>query len=164
MEPRNRFQGIYSASLWRPGGRYDNPIPTRFPAPIDGLKIPALVSLFALVHCPCLSMSTVSSRKNTYCGKSRIYPRHISFTGTSLFLSACKLVFYWNRRLAKLPTLVQCYSSYGLKNVGGRQEPGYVSICIIFPRYTVRNLLSLHIVNISYYYSLPYKRIVRNML
>ncbi len=40
-EPRNRFQGISSASLCSLAGRYDNPIPTRFLAPIDCLKIPA---------------------------------------------------------------------------------------------------------------------------
>jgi hypothetical protein len=38
MEPRNRFQWMNSASL---AGRYDNPIITRFLAPIDFLKIPA---------------------------------------------------------------------------------------------------------------------------
>ncbi len=43
MEPRNRFQGINSASLCSPAGRYDNPIPTRFLAPIECLKIPAQV-------------------------------------------------------------------------------------------------------------------------
>jgi hypothetical protein len=37
-EPRNRFQGIKSASLCSLAGRYDNPIPTRFLAPIDCLK------------------------------------------------------------------------------------------------------------------------------
>ncbi len=39
-ELRNRFQGINSASLWSLGGRYDNPIPTRFRAPIVCFKIP----------------------------------------------------------------------------------------------------------------------------
>jgi hypothetical protein len=43
MEPRNRCQGINSASLCSMAGRYDNPIPTRCLAPIDFLKIPALV-------------------------------------------------------------------------------------------------------------------------
>jgi hypothetical protein len=38
MEPRNRFQGINSASLYSRAGRYDNPIPTRCLAPIDFLK------------------------------------------------------------------------------------------------------------------------------
>jgi hypothetical protein len=42
MEPRNRFQWMNSASLCSLAGRYDNPIPTRFLAPIDCLKIPAL--------------------------------------------------------------------------------------------------------------------------
>jgi hypothetical protein len=41
MEPRNRFQGMNSASLCSLVGRYDNPIPPRFLAPIDCLKIPA---------------------------------------------------------------------------------------------------------------------------
>ncbi len=41
MEPRNRFQGINSASLCSLAGRYDNPIPNRFLAPIGFLKIPA---------------------------------------------------------------------------------------------------------------------------
>jgi hypothetical protein len=39
MEPRNRFQGMNSATLWSLAGRYENPIPTRFLAPIDCLKI-----------------------------------------------------------------------------------------------------------------------------
>ncbi len=42
MEPRNRFQGINSTSLCSLAGRYDNPFPTRFLAPVDCLKIPAL--------------------------------------------------------------------------------------------------------------------------
>jgi hypothetical protein len=41
MEPRNRFQGINSASLCSLAGRYDNPIPTKCLAPIDFLKISA---------------------------------------------------------------------------------------------------------------------------
>jgi hypothetical protein len=40
-EPRNRLQGIDSKSLCSLAGRYDNHIPTRFPAPIDYSKIPA---------------------------------------------------------------------------------------------------------------------------
>ncbi len=53
MEPRNRFHGTNSASLWSLAGRYDNPIPTRFPAPIDCLKIPAL-ELLTLLRIPFL--------------------------------------------------------------------------------------------------------------
>ncbi len=41
MEPRNRFQGMNSAILSGLAGRYDNPIPTWFLAPIDFLTIPA---------------------------------------------------------------------------------------------------------------------------
>jgi hypothetical protein len=41
MGPRNRFQGMNSASLCSLAGRYDNPIPTRFLVPIDCLKIRA---------------------------------------------------------------------------------------------------------------------------
>jgi hypothetical protein len=37
-EPRNRFQGMNSASLCSLAGRYDKPIPTRCLAPIDCLK------------------------------------------------------------------------------------------------------------------------------
>ncbi len=43
MEPRNQFQGMTSASLCSLAGRYDNRLPPRFLAPIDSLKIPALV-------------------------------------------------------------------------------------------------------------------------
>jgi hypothetical protein len=43
MEPRNRFQWMNSAILCSLAGRYDNPIPTRFLAPIDFLKISALL-------------------------------------------------------------------------------------------------------------------------
>jgi hypothetical protein len=42
-EPKNRFQGTNSARLCSLAGRYDNPIPTRFLAPIDCLKISAQV-------------------------------------------------------------------------------------------------------------------------
>ncbi len=48
MEPRNRFQGMNSASLWSLAGRYDNPIPPRFLALIDSLKIPAQYANFVL--------------------------------------------------------------------------------------------------------------------
>ncbi len=44
MEPRNRFQGMDSASPCSLAGRYHNPIPTRCLAPIDFLKIPAQVA------------------------------------------------------------------------------------------------------------------------
>jgi hypothetical protein len=43
----NRFQGTNSASLCSLTGRYDNPIPPWFLAPIDCLKIPAQYVLVA---------------------------------------------------------------------------------------------------------------------
>ena len=45
MEPRKRFQGMNSASLCSLADRYDNPIPTRFLAPIGCLKIPAQLTV-----------------------------------------------------------------------------------------------------------------------
>jgi hypothetical protein len=53
MEPKNRFQGIHSASLCSLAGRYDNPIPTWFLAPTDCLKIPALFSVYSLGFAVC---------------------------------------------------------------------------------------------------------------
>jgi hypothetical protein len=44
MGARNRFQGMNSSSLCSLAGRYDNPLPPRFLAPIDSLKIQALAS------------------------------------------------------------------------------------------------------------------------
>ncbi len=41
MEPRNRYQGMNSASLCSLAGRYDNPVPLRYLGPIISLKIPA---------------------------------------------------------------------------------------------------------------------------
>jgi hypothetical protein len=48
----NRFQGIDSVSLWSLAGRYDNPIPARFLAPIDCSKIPAQLGDRKLAHVP----------------------------------------------------------------------------------------------------------------
>jgi hypothetical protein len=42
MGPRNQIRGMDSASLCSLAGRYDKPLPPRFLAPIDSLKIPAL--------------------------------------------------------------------------------------------------------------------------
>jgi hypothetical protein len=61
MEPRNRCQGINSASLCSLAGRYDNPIPSRCLAPIEFLKIPAHSSIPS-THChkfPIYSSTTV---------------------------------------------------------------------------------------------------------
>jgi hypothetical protein len=43
-DPKNRFQETNSAMLCSPADRCDNSIPTRFLAPIDCLKIPAVDS------------------------------------------------------------------------------------------------------------------------
>ncbi len=50
MEPRNLFLGMNSASLCSLAGRYDNPIPLRFLAPIDTLKIPAQRFIFSQIY------------------------------------------------------------------------------------------------------------------
>ncbi len=44
-EPKNQFQGTSSTRLCSLTGRYDNPVPPRFLAPIDCLKIPAQVDV-----------------------------------------------------------------------------------------------------------------------
>ncbi len=49
-EPRNRFQGINSASLCSLAGQYDNPIPAPFLALTDCLKIPALFIGLTVVY------------------------------------------------------------------------------------------------------------------
>ena len=49
-EPKNRFQGANSARMCSLAGRYDNPIPTRFQASIDCLKIPALISDYTILY------------------------------------------------------------------------------------------------------------------
>jgi hypothetical protein len=73
-EPRNRFQGIDSASLCSPAGRYDNPIPTRFLASIDCSKIPAQV---AACH---------REERKTRSGVDRAY------AGSVLPVSTCELL------------------------------------------------------------------------
>ncbi len=52
-EPSNWFQGIHSASLCGLADQYDNPIPTRFLAAIDCLKIPAQTEWWATVKLKC---------------------------------------------------------------------------------------------------------------
>ncbi len=48
MVLRNQFHVIDSAGLCSLAGQYDIPIPTQFLAPIDCLKIPALIILKGL--------------------------------------------------------------------------------------------------------------------
>ncbi len=44
-EPKNQFQGINTARWCSLAGRYDNPIPTRFLAPLDCVKIPTQLTI-----------------------------------------------------------------------------------------------------------------------
>jgi hypothetical protein len=69
MEPRNRCQGINSVSLCSLAGRYDNPIPSRCLAPIEFLKIPALVPVGLFCH-SCFNFWSVSTVRtvHTVCG------------------------------------------------------------------------------------------------
>ncbi len=53
-EPKNQFQGTYSARQCSLAGRYGNPIPTPSP-PIDCLKIPTLLTLNYSPQCTHLS-------------------------------------------------------------------------------------------------------------
>ncbi len=104
MEPRNQFQGINSASLCSLAGRYANPIPIRFLAPIDCLKVPALSSYwlahFYLMKNPakCCSilvwiarcwnyLLTSQNPKNNWC-LSHIFGAQ--FSGKDRGLSTCK--------------------------------------------------------------------------
>jgi hypothetical protein len=48
MGPRNQFQGMNSASLCSLAGQYDKLLPPWFLAPIDSLKIPALICVKTL--------------------------------------------------------------------------------------------------------------------
>jgi hypothetical protein len=62
MGPRNRFQGMNSASLCSLAGRYDNPLPPRFLAPIAAIKIPALAGQYNN-PIPTLFLSTIDRSK-----------------------------------------------------------------------------------------------------
>ncbi len=61
----NRVQGMNSTSLCSLAGRYDNPIPSRFLAPIDCLKIPALydnpIPAWFLAPLDCLKIPALAS-------------------------------------------------------------------------------------------------------
>jgi hypothetical protein len=63
----NRFQGMNSASLCSLEGRYDYPIPTRFLAPIDCLKIPT-----QNVTAYCLTLSVAGSILPVFAGEGAV--------------------------------------------------------------------------------------------
>jgi hypothetical protein len=64
MGPLNWFQEMDFASLGSLAGRYDNPIPPRFLAPIDFLKIPA--QFYYCITGPMLSPKTIFQNKFNY--------------------------------------------------------------------------------------------------
>jgi hypothetical protein len=66
-EPKDRFQGTNSVRLCSLAVRYDNPISTRFLAPIDCLKIPALFSQRHVCHAPSKQFLPLLS-KNQFVG------------------------------------------------------------------------------------------------
>jgi hypothetical protein len=64
MELRNRFHGIDSSSLCSQAGRYDNPIPTRFIATIEYLKIPALLIYSHIPTSPTLQLPSADTHNS----------------------------------------------------------------------------------------------------
>ncbi len=64
-EPKNLFQGTNSARLCSLAGRYNNPIPTRFLAPTDCLKIPAQVFTLEMRYfCLCVELNKIVIQKD----------------------------------------------------------------------------------------------------
>jgi hypothetical protein len=124
MGPGNWFQGMNSASLCSLAGRYDNPLPPRFLAPIASLKIPALVSKNA-------GESTIlwvtACEKNIWTSRN---PNQISATLSQIFSSnksaqasrkkgiyanrAGGWIHFWMKRLRTLKSFFR-YSKVNLK-------------------------------------------------
>jgi hypothetical protein len=137
MRLRNRFQGINSGSLCSLAGRYDNPIPPRFLAPIDCLKIPAQESteqgrrladpsnLTLLIVHPCGSRSTdfgVGSRKMARQGEKR----------RKFMLRKADIFSGW-RRIPEfdIPPMMNIFFCPKPLQVFGLQKPGYMKFrCI----------------------------------
>jgi hypothetical protein len=68
-EAENRFQGTISARLCSLAGRYDNPIPTRFLAPVSCLKIPAQFGASCLLTCQSPNNLSVFGGKGNTLGR-----------------------------------------------------------------------------------------------
>ncbi len=79
--PRNRFQGMNSASLCSLAGRYDNPLPPRILAPIDSLKIPAQISCLSVILTSYSIAATGFPRM--YTSRSRVHRNLLGFPSTS---------------------------------------------------------------------------------
>jgi hypothetical protein len=99
MGPRNRFQGMNSASLCSLVGRYDNPLPPRFLAPIASLKIPALVYiLYSLPlicpHCANVPLSGIIFNK--------LPPNRRNFVILPLIVAHFAILFLIGTRLCNL--------------------------------------------------------------
>jgi hypothetical protein len=92
MGPRNRFQGMNSTSLCSLAGRYDNPSPLRFLAPIDFLKIPALNlhKYIYRVHC---HPPSIRSHRGTKVVSPDIQPMRVSEELVCVYLFKKKPVF-----------------------------------------------------------------------
>jgi hypothetical protein len=84
-EPKNRFQRINSTRLSCLAGRYDNPIPTRFLAPIDCLKIPSWEYIELYVHIKLIGTRFLLSSYWTPT------PSHLQL---SLLLTILSLIFF----------------------------------------------------------------------
>jgi hypothetical protein len=82
-EPRNRFEGIDSASQCSLAGRYDNPL-TRFLSPIDCSKIPAQLAYYVCV---------------TYFRLQSLQSKNIPMTGRDVFvLPILRVGLGWSRK------------------------------------------------------------------
>jgi hypothetical protein len=74
-----RSPEIDSAGLCSLAGRYNNPIPTRFPAPIDRLKIPALFPADSEIH-------TVKKRFAIFLSSAGMSLTNLPLDGNNLFI------------------------------------------------------------------------------
>jgi hypothetical protein len=98
MEPKNRFQGTHSGRLYSLAGRYNSPIPTRFLAPLDCLKIPAQATWLAGRYensTPELTLSPIYSFPYSLVvqvllfGIIHFFPIFLSCSGPSLHFFRC---------------------------------------------------------------------------
>jgi hypothetical protein len=87
----NRFQGTNSARLCSLAGRYNNPVPTRFLAHIDCLKIPARAHTFrsrrvgGVLHI----LYTYSVQSRTYAVGIEIGWNHLRTRGLQFMPMSC---------------------------------------------------------------------------
>ncbi len=119
-EPRNQFQGIDSASLCSLAARHDNPLLTRFLAPIDCSKIPAHGFIVVLkVLCfqnaeasepemfRMVTSETCSPRCSVWCPQS---PKEVS-DGVTLVLMFCT-VYLGTHLVSDVPPRAQYFSTF----------------------------------------------------